>query len=68
MAKFALMALVLFLMQSAAADASTDARAKPTSFVPHARANSHVYGSPIGQPIVGHSKASSHKQVPKKRS
>lgn len=60
--------LSLSVMQSAIAGGSTDSRAKPTSFVPHAQTNNHVYGSPIGQPIVGHSKASHHKQAPKKRS
>jgi hypothetical protein len=62
------MALLLSVTQAASAGGSTDSRAKPTSFVPHAQSNSHVYGSPIGQPIVGHSKASHHKQAPKKRS
>jgi hypothetical protein len=67
-ARLALGGMALLLVQAASAGGATDSRAKPTSFVPHAQSNSHVYGSPIGQPIVGHSKASHHKQVPKKRS
>jgi hypothetical protein len=72
MKKFAVVVLAaVTLMQSAlsvAGDNSTDFRAKPNSFVPHAHTNSHVYGAPIQPAIVGHSKVSHHKQTPKKRS
>ena len=81
MSRFAMAALaVLTLVQpafSAAGDKATDSRAKPSSFVPHAQSNSHVYGAPIGPPVVGHSKASHQKPsqkafrqkpTPKKRS
>jgi hypothetical protein len=59
------------LMQSAlsvATDMSSDSRAKPNSFVPHAHTNTHVYGAPIQPAIVGHAKTSHHKHTPKKRS
>jgi hypothetical protein len=72
MTKFVVSALVaVTLMQSAlsvAGDKSTDSRAKPSSFVPHPHTNTHVYGAPIHRAILGHSKASHHKQTPKKRS
>jgi hypothetical protein len=72
MTKFAVSALVaVTLMQSAlsvAGDTSTGSRAKPSSFVPHPHTNTHVYGAPIHSAIVGHSKVSHHKQMPKKRS
>jgi hypothetical protein len=72
MTKFVVSALVaVTLMQSAlsvAGDKSTDARAKPSSFVPHPHTNTHVYGAPIHPAIVGHTKVSHHKQTPKKRS
>jgi hypothetical protein len=45
---------------------STHSAAKPTSFVPHPHTNQHVYGSPIGPAIVGHSKTSHHRHAPKK--
>ena len=41
--------------------------AKPSSFAPQHHSNSHIYGSPIGQPILGHAKASHGKRVQKKR-
>jgi hypothetical protein len=53
---------------SLAADSSTDSRAKPSSFVPHAHTNSHVYGTPIHPAVVGHARAKHHKQTSKKRS
>jgi hypothetical protein len=72
MTKYIVSALVaVTLMQSAvsvAGDMSTGSRAKPSSFVPHAHTNSHVYGAPIHPAIVGHSRVSHHKQTPKKRS
>ena len=72
MTKYIVSALVaVTLMQSAvsvAGDMSTGSRAKPSSFVPHAHTNSHVYGAPIHSAIVGHAKVSHHKQMPKTRS
>lgn len=72
MTKFAITVLAaVTLMQSAlsvAADKSTDSRAKPSSFVPHPRSNTHVYGTPIQPAIVGHSRGSHHKSTQKKRS
>ena len=50
-----------------AGDSATDSHAKPTSFVPHAATNQHVYGSPIEPAVMGHAKASHHKKTPKKR-
>lgn len=69
MKRFASIVLVALLMQpplSLAADKSTDSRAKPSYFVPHAKSNTHVYGTPIQQALVGHSKTSHHKHPPKK--
>jgi hypothetical protein len=48
--------------------AGTDARAKPSSFVPHPHSKTHIYGSPIQSAVVGHAKTSHHKSTPKKRS
>jgi len=58
------------LMQPAlsAGAQSTDSRPTPSSFVPHPHSNTHVYGTPIQPPIVGHPKSSHHQQTPKKRS
>jgi hypothetical protein len=53
---------------SIAADKSTGSRAKPTSFVPHSRSNTHVYGSPIQPAIVGHAKTSHPRHVPNRKS
>jgi hypothetical protein len=72
MTKFAITVLAaITLVQpalSVAGDKSTDARAKPTSFVPHPHTNQHVYGTPIQPAIVGHAKTSHQKHTPKKRS
>jgi hypothetical protein len=72
MPKFVVIALAaVTLMQSAlsvAGDKSTESRAKPSSFVPHPHTKSHVYGAPIQPAIVGHSKASHHKNTLKKQS
>ena len=72
MTKFAITVLAaIALVQpalSVAGDKSTDAAAKPNSFVPHPRTNHHVYGTPIQPPIVGHAKTSHQKHTPKKRS
>jgi hypothetical protein len=69
MTRFVSIALAAALMQSAlsiAADGS-ESRAKPSSFVPHPHTKSHVYGSPIQPAVVGHSKASHHKNTSKKQ-
>jgi hypothetical protein len=77
MSRFAFTALAVFTLAQPAlsvpGDKSTDSRAKPSSFVPHAQTNSHVYGAPIGPPVVGHSKvshqkASGQRPTPKRRS
>jgi len=52
---------------SAAGDKSTDAGAKPNSFAPHHHTNHHVYGAPIGAPIVGHNKTPHHRHAPAKK-
>jgi hypothetical protein len=52
---------------SVAGDTAADSRAKPTSFVPHAPTNQHVYGAPIEPPIMGHARVSHHKKTLKKR-
>jgi hypothetical protein len=72
MTNFVIAALAaIALMQpafSVAGDQSTDSRAKPSSFVPHPHATSHVYGAPIQPAVVGHARTSHHKPTPKKRS
>jgi hypothetical protein len=55
------------LVQSALSAATTDSGTKPSSFVPHAHSNHHVYGSPIQPAIVGHAKTSHHSHAPKRR-
>ena len=45
---------------------STNPGAKPSSFVPHAHTNHHVYGAPIGPAVVGRAKTSHRKHAPKK--
>lgn len=50
---------------SIAGDQPTNPASKPTSFVPHARTNRHVYGTPIEPPIVGHAKRSHRKRATK---
>jgi hypothetical protein len=70
MTKFAIAVLAaMALVQPALSDAgvqSTNSGAKPSSFVPHARTNHHVYGAPIGPAIVGHAKTTHHRRAPKK--
>jgi hypothetical protein len=66
---FAIIVLTAFLVQpalSAATNKPTDSNPKPSSFVPHARSSSHVYGTPIQPAIVGHPKSSHHRQLTKK--
>ena len=53
---------------SVAGDPAYKPPPKPMSFVPHPNSGQHVYGSPIGQPVVGHAKAHHQKQPPKKQS
>jgi hypothetical protein len=70
MKRFATIVLAGVLMLpalSVAADKSTDSRAKPSSFVPHAHSNSHVYGTPIQPAVVSHSRSSHHKLTAKKK-
>ena len=38
---------------------------KPSSFVPHSHSSNHVYGAPIGAPIVGHAKTAHRKHATK---
>jgi hypothetical protein len=72
MTKLTIAALAaLMLAQPALAvarDKPTHACKRSSSFVPHARTNHHVYGSPIGPAIAGRSKGSHHKHTPKKPS
>jgi hypothetical protein len=72
MTKFVITALAaVALLQpalSVAGDKPTDSAAKPNSYVPHHHTNHHVYGAPIGPPIVGHRKTSHQKHAPKKPS
>lgn len=71
MKQFAIVVLAAVLLQPALAvapDQSTGSRPKPSSFVPHAHANSHTYGTPIQPAIVRRSKTSHHKLTPKKPS
>lgn len=43
-------------------------RPRPSSFVPHAHANLHVYGTPIEPAIVGHANHAHPKHGPSKPS
>ena len=49
-----------------AGDQPPNSAPKPASFVPHSHSSHHVYGSPIGRPIVGHAKTSHHQHATKK--
>ena len=53
---------------SVASGEPIDSGSKPSSFAPQPHSNDHIYGAPIGPPIVGHAKASHHNHVQKKRS
>jgi hypothetical protein len=62
---------VTALAQSAlavAGDKSSSSHAAATSYVPQPHASSHVYGTPIQAPIVGHAKTYHLKAASKKRS
>ena len=50
---------------SVAGDQSTNSAPKPSSLVPHPHSSRHVYGAPIGPPIVGHAKTSHRKHSAK---
>ena len=72
MTKYTIAALAaLMLVQpvlTVARDKPTHACGRPSSFVPHPRANHHVYGAPIKPAIVGRAKTSHRKHTPKKPS
>ena len=53
---------------SAAGATLTDAGSKPSSYVPQTGTHSHIYGTPIQPPILGHAKASHRRQAQKKAS
>ncbi len=53
---------------SVAGNQPVNSAPKPMSFVPHPNSGQHVYGSPIGQPIVGHARTSHRKHAPKQQS
>ena len=50
---------------SVADDQSTELCAQAEFFCPHPHSSRHVYGSPIGPPIVGHAKTSHRKHAAK---
>jgi hypothetical protein len=50
---------------SVADDQLANSAPKPSSFVPHPHSSRHVYGTPIGPPIVGHAKTSHRKHAAK---
>lgn len=50
------------------AGATTAAASKPSSYVPQTGTHSHIYGTPIQPPILGHAKASHHKYTRKQTS
>jgi hypothetical protein len=66
---FALVALAAITLAgpslSVAGDQPTNSAPKPSSFVPHPHSSRHVYGAPIGTPIVGHAKTSHRKHAAK---
>jgi hypothetical protein len=51
-----------------AGDMPSGCDAKTSSFVPHAHASHHVYGTPIQPAILHHGKTSHRQYTPKKRS
>jgi hypothetical protein len=50
---------------SVAGTTATAPGSKPSSYVPHPGTHSHIYGTPIQPPILGHAKASHHKHAQK---
>jgi len=69
MTKFAIAVLAaVTLIQPALSVADAQPGVKPSSYVPRAHTNQHVYGSPMEPVIVGHAKNSHRKQVPKRQS
>jgi hypothetical protein len=71
MTKWTIVAVAAFALGhavvAAAADSSVGPRTKSASFVPHGKSN-HVYGAPIGRPVLSHANAPHHKTAPKRRS
>jgi hypothetical protein len=49
--------------RSVAGATATAPGSKPSSYVPQTGTHSHVYGTPIQTPILGHAKASHHKHA-----
>jgi hypothetical protein len=69
LAPFALAAALLAASASAVAAAKPkDAHAPPSSFAPRPHSDRHVYGSPIGPPIVGQAQPLRHRAAPTTRS
>jgi hypothetical protein len=70
MTKFAIAVLTAITLAqpalSVAGVQSSNSGAKPASYVPQPHSNQHVYGAPIGRPILGRAKTSHHKHTPKK--
>ena len=66
--KIAIPVLAAIMLAGSTVSLASGGPAKPSSFAPQPHSNDHIYGAPIGQPIVGHSKASYHNHVQKKRS
>jgi len=71
MTKFAaaVLAAIVFALPKLAVAGNTPIKpaTKPSSFVPHAHTNHHVYGSPVHSAIVGHAKKSHRGHAPKQR-
>ena len=65
MTKFAIAVLAASMLAKPVLSIAGD---KPASYVPHAHAKHHVYGSPIGPAIAGHARKSHHQHAPKKQS
>jgi hypothetical protein len=53
---------------SVAGSTATAPGSKPSSYVPQTGTHSHIYGTPIQPPILGHAKASHHKNAQEKAS
>jgi hypothetical protein len=53
---------------SVAGAATSGAGSKPSSYVPQTGTHSHIYGTPIQPPILGHVKPSHHKHTRMKSS
>jgi hypothetical protein len=72
MRKIAIMVLAAMtfagLAPSVAGATATAPGSGPSSYVPHTGTHSHVYGTPIQPPTLGHAKASHYKHAQKKTS